>query len=249
MHMITSQAIANVPIPNFLNEKLCKMNSLKRKNDFTNNDMNDFNNNKYQKTSISSSLSPSSTSSTLSLTTGESNGNKMNNLEPPVSNQMLELVFKNINKKPISEDCKENRCNAIENQHQSVNSETVITRDKTLTSQPSYINPFSQPLASFAAKQSNTETSNYATNISQLDDKLNLTSDQNNFPQNKYKKFLSNFNQQKKLNNISHNESLDHRLDVTNNQVKERSYNQQIETEKSNEQINQDNKKPLQNEK
>ena len=162
----------------------------------------------------------------------------MNNLDSPANNQIFEFIFKNNSKKTISEECKENRCTAIENS-QSKNNETVLTHDnKTLITQPPCITPYSQPLPCFAAKPSNTDTSNFATNMG-LDGKLNMTIDQNSFPQNKYKKFLSNFNQQKKF---SQTESLE---DSTI--VKERKFSHEIE--KPTDQVNQNNKRALENDK
>ena len=269
MHMISSnQSNTNAPISNFLNEKLCKINLLKRKNDFSSNEVNDFNDykvNKYQKTSISSSLSPSSTSSTLSLTVAESNNSKhgsslSSNLDSSNlisnNNHVLEFILKNTNNsnninenKIVSDECKENRYNAIEkpaveikSKHNEVSHSQIFTNQAITYLPHSQSSPFylNKPFPS-AEKNITEDKRNVSTPIETIYN--------DSFPQNKYKKFLSNFNQQKNVNTISHNETetVQRKLDEASAQLK---LCKQVVMDKQNQSSeNQNNKRVLENDK
>ena len=217
MHMISNQAQAVTNNQNFLNEKAGKVNLLKRKSDNANDENEEFKQNKHLKTSASSFLSPSSTSSTLSLAIGElNNGANKNNCNrneeinhnqcPSLDSSNLvnnkhgfEFIIKNHNK-PVSDECKENHYNNTKPSTSLYdNNETVPLH---VGQYPSQL-PYSQPTTAFINKPSSIDVQNFMTgsliNHANMTVEHKLTDPNQDFPQNKYKKFLSNFNQQKKF--------------------------------------------------
>jgi hypothetical protein len=191
MHMISTQTMINPSIPSFLNEKI----NLKRKND----DLNDIKINKYQKTSISSSLSPSSTSSTMSLAIGESNNSQFSSSDSSQlvnnnNNHILEFILKS-NNRMLSDEGKENHCsNNFQNHYTEATTATLLNS--------SIQTPFSAPSPYTASYINKIEPPNFTSNIisnsvSNNNKNEQRVIDDSVFPKNKYKKFLSNFNQQK----------------------------------------------------